>query len=257
MFRRYFPFIFLMITLPTPGITPPFLFGVDAPQKEDRPVKDDLKRDRYGDPLPHGAVARLGTTRWRVRARAICFFPDGKTLATAGDGVRLWDLNTGKSLKELALGKLDQTALAVSADGKALAWGGFHQPIVLWDESTDQKRLELAIDAETSPQALAFSPDGKTLAALVEKFPGVGNHPSPPRVWEVATGRELDPEKPDSTGRTWWPLAGYNLVQLTNEEATQLNRIAASQGFHHTRGELISPSRWPFLPSANILPPSS
>ena len=44
------------------------------------------RRDRYGDDLPPGAVARLGTVRWRHDARisALAFAPRGQILVSAG-----------------------------------------------------------------------------------------------------------------------------------------------------------------------------
>src|SRR5581483_6780781 len=57
----------------------------------------------HGDALPAGAVARLGTTRWRHGATIhfVAFGPEGKTLLTAGqDGtVRVWDTATGKEVR--------------------------------------------------------------------------------------------------------------------------------------------------------------
>src|SRR2546427_1099331 len=56
--------------------------------------------DRQGDPLPPGAIARLGTVRFRHHRAiyAIAFAPDGKTIASAGLGseVFLWETTTGK-----------------------------------------------------------------------------------------------------------------------------------------------------------------
>src|SRR5262245_2968442 len=61
-------------------------------------------RDRFGDPLPPGAVARFGTVKLRHGAdiRGVQFQPDGKRLIAWGwDGVRVWDVATGAEVRHV------------------------------------------------------------------------------------------------------------------------------------------------------------
>src|SRR5262249_34589978 len=53
-----------------------------------------VRLDRYGDPLPEGAVARMGTVRFRhAGLRSVAFSSDGKRLVTAGvdRNIALWE----------------------------------------------------------------------------------------------------------------------------------------------------------------------
>src|SRR5262245_5360219 len=71
----------------------------EPPAQEGQPARAKKVRvDLYGDPLPGGAIARLGTVRFRHgdRILSVCLSPDGKKVASAGeDGVILWDTFTG------------------------------------------------------------------------------------------------------------------------------------------------------------------
>jgi WD40 repeat protein len=88
---------------------------------------DAPRVDRHGDPLPEGAAARLGTTRFRALCGHIHFSADGKTLVgvDAGWRVRVWDATSGKLLHTRRLGERVHKPYwvlrtACSADGKTL-----------------------------------------------------------------------------------------------------------------------------------------
>jgi WD40 repeat protein len=145
--------------------------------------------DRHGDPLPPGAVARLGTVRLRQSGgvRSLSFSPDGKMLATAGgdESVFLWDPLTGKELRALRppTPEARYSLVAFSPDGKYLVAadrGRQSGPAIdLWDVAT-WKRVR-TFDPP-SVWGLAFSPDGRLLAVATRH--GVS-------VCATATGKEV------------------------------------------------------------------
>lgn len=132
--------------------------------------KDALKpgQDLYGDPLPDGAVARLGSMRLRHAGLSDYVFVDGgKTLLSAGSDrvLRFWDLATGHQARSV---KLAGTAgpgrcVTLSPDGKWLvAQEGAH--LVFWNVASGKEIKKLPGPRQGWLSYLYFSPDGKTLA---------------------------------------------------------------------------------------------
>src|SRR5262249_1940717 len=78
--------------------------GVERnPPKKDQPGP---LMDLHADPLPAGAVARLGTLRWRHAGQTTfaAFLPDGKTVLSAGADftLRVWEYPSGKELRRIS-----------------------------------------------------------------------------------------------------------------------------------------------------------
>jgi RNA polymerase sigma factor (sigma-70 family) len=184
---------------PTPAVSQP---QADAEQP---------RTDLHGDPLPPGALARLGTIRMRhgQLVSSVGFLSGGKALFTvAQDGtVRTWDVASGKELRRFSisgppaaappggfgavvmvgrgvmhLGFAAAFQAVVSADGALLVSQGQDGTIRIWETATGKELRR--IDLPATPVAeLALSPGGKQLA--VRAFGGTI------RLWDTATGREV------------------------------------------------------------------
>lgn len=150
--------------------------------------------ERFGDPLPAGAVARLGTMRLRHgdAIQFVSFAPDGKTIISTGDdGTRVWDAATGRQLRRFGQ-RVFRPSVALSADGRRLALtardsrvGG---PIELWDVQTGKLLHQLGMDRNFT--LVCFAPDGKRIAAFAGRSrPGNAAIPWHIFIWDAATGR--------------------------------------------------------------------
>jgi WD40 repeat protein len=108
-----------------------------------------------GEILATAWQALVGAKPGRIRL----FRCDGWSTAAAADG-------PGKKV----------LGLAFSPDGKTLASCGEGGPIVLWVVNGLHKERTLEVPRDTTSQAIAFSPDGKRLAsAMAEGEIGIWN----------------------------------------------------------------------------------
>jgi RNA polymerase sigma factor (sigma-70 family) len=161
---------------------------VQAPtNKERHPSQPEPSSalDQYGDPLPKGAKARLGTVKLRAIDSRVAVSEDGKTIITVTSGwqVKYWDADKGTLRREHWLPTQSSWEAYLSSDGRTLAARGpdsLSAPIDIWDVTTGKRLRRLPFERESIWRA-AISPNGKKLA--VSKF-------SPERIllWDLESG---------------------------------------------------------------------
>lgn len=161
--------------------------ALHSPPAAGAPEADTPRLDRFGDPLPAGTLARLGTRRFH-RCGCAAYSPDGKIIAIGdGEEVNLWDAATSRIIRRLPLDdRSSAVGLIFSHDGKKLAavgWGG--TAIQVWDLATFKRivfpQTEGGSGGGDWGNAAAFSSDDRTLfsATARDLF-----------VWDVASGEK-------------------------------------------------------------------
>src|SRR6185369_5796456 len=129
-------------------------------------------------------VATLTTNFW-VRDCSITFSPDSKWLAfvTVFGGLRIWDVNSRTEVTNLLSindGSAGPLGVAFSTDSRTLAYNeNVYGAILLWDIAS-RSVIGALNGHESFVSALAFSPDGQTLAS--------GSHDRTARLWKLAQG---------------------------------------------------------------------
>jgi RNA polymerase sigma factor (sigma-70 family) len=144
-----------------PATPPPV--PVTPPARASEPVAD-----RLGDPLPAGAVARLGTVRFRHGGPvfAAAFRPDGSQLVSVGRDhvLRVWDVKTSAEVRHFAEPGPGWNSLDLAPDGKTVAASSETDWVGLWDASTGTE-LGRWKAGQGRTTRVAFAPNGKVVAS--------------------------------------------------------------------------------------------
>jgi WD40 repeat protein len=166
--RRHAPLTILAALASTWAITAPATSSSDGKHPQAKEARAGT--DRYGDPLPHGALARLGTVRFRhtLPVTALAFAPEGSLLGSIADReglVHLWDSRTGKQVRQLGDPARVVESFAFAPDGKTLALAYESDPAVRLLDVLSGKEVRVFPTGERHGGDVAFSPDGKALAS--------------------------------------------------------------------------------------------
>jgi RNA polymerase sigma factor (sigma-70 family) len=163
-----------------------------SPQVEsggDRGQPPAMKRPAAGEPLPTGAVTRLGSAAFRHGSSVydVAYTPDGKSLVSAASAgsVCLWDSATGKLLWRVSDDHLGSNPrISMSADGKTLAIATLNNFSLL--ETATGKVLIRQPWANVSEKrfrpSMAIAPDLGTVAFGLDKARAT--------LFDTATGNE-------------------------------------------------------------------
>jgi WD40 repeat protein len=204
--------------------------------------------DLLGDPLPPGAIARLGTVRFRHEGAlfAIAFAPGGTTLATGGVQLLLWDLQSGKTIRSFPGHTSWISALAFGRDGTTLVSASADTTLRLWDVATG-KQLRKFVGHREWVTALALSADGHTLVS--------GSNDRTVRVWDVATGQE----RRRLQGHADWVYCvalspdGRTVASGSDDKTIRLWDIATGKQLRRLEGHLEGVQAVAFAPDGKTL----
>ncbi len=152
----------------------------------------DMAFSPMDDVLATTSASETSTRLWDVRAgravwadatfggNSLAFSPDSRTLFSIGASVRVYNVATGQTLRDIKYSE-DLMYGALSPDGSLLATSlGTREDILLWDLATDSVVRILHPDIGGVHRALIFSPDGSLLATAGDA--GVIY------LWDVASG---------------------------------------------------------------------
>ncbi len=133
----------------------------------------------------------------------VVFSPESRTLVSAGDYLRAWDMITGGETNLIEGEIRDVAAAAFAADGHRLATGQGDGKLILWDLRT--RKLIRSFESHENINCMAFSHDGLFLAT--------GSGRGPVNLYDLSSLQTM----PDQFGRHAWRV---DTVAFTPDDRT-------------------------------------
>ncbi len=209
----------------------------------------------HGDPLPPGALARIGMARLRHGAgvTAVDFSPDGKTLASASrDGaLLLWDAATGRELRRLSGQVKGIFSICFFPDGKRLASGGSDNTVRVWNLESGKELFHMAGHGDYVG-SVSVAPNGESLASASKD--------GTVRIWSASTGklvRQIKAHDGDAACVAYAPnghvLASASAGYQQQDHSIRLWDAATGEKLRTLEGHLEGVLRIAFSPDGKIL----
>ncbi|MBM4086947.1 MAG: hypothetical protein FJ272_19330, partial [Planctomycetes bacterium] len=143
-------------------------------------------QDRYGDPLPEGALQRLGAMRMRYAGGIgdLCYLPDGRAAFAIGSRVEVCDMAKGALLATHEVGKSSSlTSIVPRRDGKVLLAADYAGTVYEWDMEA-KRSLRTWPTGQAAVRRAGYSPDEMRVLTT-------GSSPPTLKEWDITTAKEL------------------------------------------------------------------
>ena len=136
--------------------------------------------DALGDPLPEGAVQRLGTARMRFSVSDLCYLPDGRGVFAKGSNIEIWNLATGESQATHRVAGSSIRSVVASRDGKTLLVGDSSGKVYEWNVERSETQRSWNTEQPGLSRA-RYSPDQRRVLTTSGKTL---------KEWDLETGKE-------------------------------------------------------------------